>query len=111
MCFQCTDLDSCEEVDSAEGYVAQVYVVRLVLGRHEDDGDALHELHTVQRRHAHEEEHAVQNRHRDQLCEERDDVFSISIDTGIKLELFFSQSYKNVWTLTNSETCSLKSVL
>lgn len=40
-------------------------MVGLVLGRHEEDEDAIVELHVGQRRRAHEEEDAEQHRHGD----------------------------------------------
>ena len=40
------DLDAGEDVAAAQGHVAQEDVVRLVLGRHEDDHHTLHQLWT-----------------------------------------------------------------
>lgn len=60
-------LDEGEEVDASLGDVAQVDQVRLVLGGHQHQQQAVHELDTVERRHSHIEEHAIEHRHGDEL--------------------------------------------
>ena len=64
---QTCDLHRREHVHAAQGHRAQEHVVRLVLGRHEDDEDTLDELDADHRADAHEEEDPVEYRHGNHL--------------------------------------------
>ena len=69
-------------MDALGAHMAQVHVVRLVLGWHEPDGDSVHKLHPAQRRHTHVEEDAVQHRHGDELEAACIRHFGTSLETG-----------------------------
>ena len=67
---QAEELDTGEHVDSHQRHSPQVGQVRLVLFGHEEQEDPVKELEAVERGHAHEEEHPVQDRHGD-LAQDR----------------------------------------
>ena len=53
------DLDAGEKVDAADGHMAKVNIVRLILLRHEDNKDALDELDARHGGNTHVEKHAI----------------------------------------------------
>lgn len=56
-------LNGSEQMYFGKRHVSQVNVVRLMLLRHEEESDSVHELHAPEGCHAHVHEHAVQHRH------------------------------------------------
>ena len=54
-------------MNTTDGDILEIDIVGLILVGDEEEADPVHELHPLQGRDAHEQEHAKQDGHRDQL--------------------------------------------
>jgi len=57
------DLNGCEDMNASDGYMTQVNVVWLVLGRHQQDQHTIEELDHVQEKHT-----TAETRNERKLC-------------------------------------------
>ena len=66
-------LDDCEEMDSGERNLSQIWVVWLILLGHEEQEESVKELETIQRVDAHVEEDTIEDWHGDPLEDRREE--------------------------------------